>query len=357
MESAADLGFGFIKVESSPEPEVILAPVRSPITIPLAPVDPKDPEGFLKRCSGFCKKTKLRCSAVIGKKSQQNTHPTFLPTCSAHRDQQSFAGWCQCKLADGERCARLFRWSPPYFELCEEHQGHPDTPCYFNQQLPLEIRHEIYRYLLPTKPIGSSTAAVHQVQAEPIPPFAHFHTVNGQRYYRVDNANNAPLWTPQNNLFPMRLLDLLLVSRQMYREVKDLLFSIATFKIDVRKDGTFMCGRRLLEPKRADGSPHFLADEADNAKKRFLKTFDWRAVKNYTVDILLENLPSSSSSWPHFVANHGNRMVNPAWDEEVEIYDIRGTYISVFIRSSITDADRLCFRSRIWYPRQINEPL
>jgi hypothetical protein len=124
MASAAHLSFGYIKVEDSPEPEIILVePTQSPMNP--APVDPRDPEGFLKRCSGFCKKTKLRCSAVIGKKSQQNTHPTFLPTCGAHREQQSFAGWCQFKCSDGERCARLFRWRPPYFELCEEHQGHP----------------------------------------------------------------------------------------------------------------------------------------------------------------------------------------------------------------------------------------
>jgi hypothetical protein len=119
-------------------------------------------------------------------------------------------------------------------------------------------------------------------------------------------------------LFPMPLLNLLLVSRQIYHEVKDFMFSITTFKIDVRKDGAFMCGRRLLEPKRADGSSHFLADEADNAKKRFLKTFNWSAVKNYTVDILLENCEN-----PHFV-NHNGPTSMPAWDEEVEIYDIRG---------------------------------
>jgi hypothetical protein len=64
-----------------------------------------------------------------------------------------------------------------------------------------------------------------------------------------------------------------------------------------------------------------LADEADNAKKRFLKTFNWASVKNYTVDILLENW---AHSYPHFATNHVNRMVNPGWDEEVEIYDIRG---------------------------------
>jgi hypothetical protein len=120
----------------------------------------------------------------------------------------------------------------------------------------------------------------------------------------------------------MPVLDLFLVSRQMYQEAKQFLFSIATFTIDVRKDGTFMCGRRLLEPKRADGSSHFLVGEVDEAKMRFLKYFDWAAVKNYTVDILLENWTS-----PHpQVANRQLGILIDGWDEEVEIYDIRGRF-------------------------------
>lgn len=318
MASATSLHFGFIKIEDSPSPE----PSATPLDPPLArveapaPVDPKDPEGFLKRCSGY-KKTRLRCSAVIGKKTQANTHPTYLPTCSAHRDQQSFAGWCQYKHADGDRCGRLFRWVPPYLELCPDHQGHPDTPCYFFN-LPLELRHEIFRYLLPTKAIGSSTAALHDGLGDEFdaPIIAHCSVPPRPRPSHIHHYQVQPESTMSpspGSIFPMPLLDLFLVNSQIYHEAKDLLYSIAVFTIDVRKDGTFMCGRRLLEPRRADGSSHFLADEADEAKERFLKAFDWAAVKNYSVDILLENW---SSPHPH-------RQIT-TWDEEVEIYDIRG---------------------------------
>lgn len=109
----------------------------------------------------------------------------------------------------------------------------------------------------------------------------------------------------------MPLLDLYLVSRQFYLEVKDLLFSTVSFTIDVRKDGTFMCGRRLLEPRRADGSSHYQVDEADESKQRFIRYFDWSAVKHYAVDILVENWAGAHT--------HTN------WDEEVELYDIRGS--------------------------------
>jgi hypothetical protein len=360
---------GFIKIEDTPSPEpdpevIAIEPTPPAPSSPVAITDPRDPECFLKRCSGLNKKTRLRCNSVIGKKSEQSCHPTFLPTCKAHRDQRSFAGWCQFKEPDGERCSKLFRWTPPHFELCSLHEGHPDTPCYFFR-LPLELRHEVFRYLLPNRPIGSSTAAIHDGQGDvfnshyinlppPPPPrpvarFLPFSTPlapppGPQQLLNQSNSNvppppppgplslsrpsrrrighpssstsmnesQPPYGTP-DSVFPMRALDLFLVSRQFHLEVKDLLFSTVPFTIDVRKDGTFMCGRRLLEPRRADGSSHFLVDEADEAKQRFLKYFDWSAVKHYAVDILIENWANASI--------HTNTHM---WDEEVELYDIRG---------------------------------
>ncbi|CAN9325341.1 unnamed protein product [Alternaria alternata] len=152
------------------------------------------------------------------------------------------------------------------------------------------------------------------------------------RFLRQSSPSvSSGLAPPLVAAFPMRLTDLLLVSRQIHDEVKDLLFSIVTFKIDVRKDGAFMCGRRLLEPKRADGSSHMMAEEADKAKKKFLTSFAWASVKNYTVDILLENW---GDAYPR--VNHG---LNPPWDEEVEIYDIRGRQLILTLDVSLREAD------------------
>jgi hypothetical protein len=327
MATTLCLPAGYIKIEDTPSPDPINIPIEHVMTnststpaIEIAPplIDPRDPEGFLKRCSGFnkSKRTKERCSAVIGKKSEQSCHPTFLPTCRAHRDQQSFAGWCQYQRPDGGRCGRLFRWTPPYFELCSEHQGHPDTPCYYFR-LPLELRHEVLRYLLPDGPIGSSTAALHDGKNDvfetqyvhPVPRTGQL-WINNHRHHAMmpmPHHHDIP-----DSVFPMPALDLFLVNRQFYLEAKDLLFSTVPFTIDVRKDGTFMCGRRLLEPRRADGSSHFLVDDADEAKQRFLRYFDWAAVKHYVVDVLVEN-----GSGDNLGARNG-------WDEEVEVYDIRG---------------------------------
>lgn len=325
-------------------PSIGIAP--PPMEPPLPPLNSQDPEKYLKRCSGYCKKTNLRCSASIGKKAQKDTRPTYLPTCALHRDQQSLAGWCQFTSSDGRRCARLFRWNPPHFELCNDHQGHPSTPCYFLKQLPLELRHEVYRYLIPTEPIDSSTAAVHDrssqepdQRASRLPVLSYPSPMRATRVLR--------------SKFPMRLLDLLSVSRQVHDEVKDRLFSTVTFKIDIRKDGTFMCGRRLLEPKRADGSSHFLFDEADHAKRKFLKCFDWASAKNYAVDILLENCPIAN---PQHVPSTANMTMRSRWDEEVEIYDIRGQSI-VPCCSAASYISRLHLCSCLWYPGKGKESL
>ncbi|KAH8726867.1 hypothetical protein GQ44DRAFT_738630 [Phaeosphaeriaceae sp. PMI808] len=269
---------GYIKIEDSPSPEpktVATIELASAKEAPSAQRDPRDPEGFLKRCSGFNKKTKLPCNSSIGKKSEQSGHLTFLPTCRTHRDQRSRAGWCKHQHNDGSRCGILFKWTPPYFELCSDHQGHPNNPCYYFR-LPLELRHQIFSYLLPNRPIGSSTAALHDGKAD------------------------------------------------------HLLFSSVLFTIDVRKDGAFMCGRRLLEPRRADGSSHYGPEKADEAKQLFLKNFDFSAVKHYAVDILVENWKSGILYPP-----------NTEWDEEVELYDIRD-YISVVVSGVLAKSRKLC---------------
>ena len=325
-----------IHVEESPKP--------LPSTLTLAdhsamaqPADPKDPEGFLRRCSGYNKKKNVRCSAIIGRNSHysKNSHPTFLPTCYAHRDQQSFAGWCQFLQPDSDICGRLFRWTPPYFELCAEHHGHPDTPCYF-MKLPLELRLEIFRYLLPSRPVGSSTSLLHiDEEADQQQPWYHSTSPlrvgsatgrNSQNFMSASTLDRSTI----RSVFVVPLTNLLLINRQIHDEVKDLFYSSIPFTVDIRKDGTFMCGRRLLEPRRADGSSHYVIGDVKKIKEKFIRTFNWAAVKNYNVDILVENWKDDHNRGSHF-----------PWDEEVEIYDIRD-YIGVVVTGILSKARNLC---------------
>jgi hypothetical protein len=82
----------------------------------------------------------------------------------------------------------------------------------------------------------------------------------------------------------------------------------------------------LLEPRGPDGSSATFADGTVQAKNRFIQTFDWAAVKNYNIDIVVENQPRQV---PVGHTTFG-------WDEEVEIYDIRG---------ELDDVNRAAFRT------------
>ncbi|CAI6337803.1 unnamed protein product [Periconia digitata] len=305
------------------------------------PYDPKDPEGYLRRCSGHNKKKGTRCSAIIGRNSQQakDSHSTYLPTCHTHKDQKKYAGRCKFTQPGGEKCRVLFEWTPPQFELCADHQGQSDTPCYL-MSLPLELRLEIFRYLLPKRAIGSSTSLLHVAEEEEEPPgwfclytpnASNSHSISRPGMIRKSGQVSPIERSTLASVFPAPLLNVLVLNRQIYTEMKDLLYSTVPFTVDVRKDGTFMCGRRLLEPRRADGSSHFVANEVDNMKNKFLQTFEWANVKNYNVDILVEKWEDTQvmSRAPGF------------WDEEVEIYDIRD-YVGVVVSGILAKSDNLC---------------
>ncbi|KAF2203136.1 hypothetical protein GQ43DRAFT_430140 [Delitschia confertaspora ATCC 74209] len=349
-----------IKLEDSSEPtsvsNVPLESTASNSTPPVPPVtptapqpgqDPKDPDRFLSRCNGYNKKNQ-RCRTPVGVKTANHirtSHATFLPTCRAHKDQLQHAGRCQFMEPNGERCERVFRWTPPQFELCENHIDHPDTPCYF-MKLPTELRQHIYSYLLPTGPIGSSNSSIHNVPSFatgtglpsspvnyfPRPPLRPSLQISSNSRFARERPRGMRTHTSQEVTMSTQICGLLLVSRQVYIEAKELLYSTLFFNIDIRKDGTFMCGRRLLEPKGADGLPHHSVDGVQEFAKRFISTFDFTSVKNYNVHIMVENCYNHPS---------GSLRHWGDWDEEVEIYDIRD-YVGVVVSGILSKARNLC---------------
>jgi hypothetical protein len=138
-------------------------------------------------------------------------------------------------------------------------------------------------------------------------------------------------------------MPLLLINHQITAEVLDLLYGTIPFTIDIRKDGTFMCGRRLLEAKPAEGGPFHQMPAADDSLEKFLKAFRFGAVKKYVVDILVENRQHTA---PSMGVMGGPRRRQPWWSEEVELYDLRD-YVSVAVSgilSKATDLSRLTVR-------------
>jgi hypothetical protein len=294
---------GSIKAEDDSQPSLpACTPKPSASTAPPAApqIDPKDPEDFMRRCCGKNKKTKKRCSTSITR-SQHDSHPKYLPTCKNHREQKTFAGRCRFHLASGQTCGRLFRWQPPFFELCPDHARDPDMPCYL-LKLPLELRYEIFRHLLPSRPIGSSTATEHicldddfDVPINPSPVVdsidastrmammpaelnestrnlllgvsvqqfreilrSHMRSLrqncpraNGSMHACHRCAKYAGPYTSSSGStfatqYPMPMHNLFRVCRQIHLEAKALLYSTVAFTISICRDGTFMCMRFSL---------------------------------------------------------------------------------------------------------------
>ncbi|KAF2021701.1 hypothetical protein BU24DRAFT_25874 [Aaosphaeria arxii CBS 175.79] len=282
-----------------------------------------DPENFLNRCSGFRGKTLVRCNHSIRKIARYHPRMIFLPTCKQHRDQKFHAGRCQHVYADDSRCGRLFRWQPNYFEMCEEHKGlpPPGNPCYITR-LPLELHQAIWSHLLPSEAVSSALIFSHRLDRVTREPMDSPSVLPNPERSSGSNAVRRGASHP-GKLFPMPLQDLLLASRQWYNGVKSLLFSTTAFTIDIRHDGAFICGRRILQPKREDGSIQ-LCKEPET--KRFVNSFPFEFVKHWNVDILLENYEAPTK---HDL------------DEEVEMYDVRA-YVSVTVEGILARSQDLC---------------
>lgn len=95
----------------------------------------------------------------------------------------------------------------------------PYLPCHL-LKLPTELRQEIFKYLMPERPI-EPRLSVHP-------------TIEPQKPYGEDNS----LGSTRETL----LLNVLLgFDREMYHEVKDVLHATATFVIYIDLDGVMFC--------------------------------------------------------------------------------------------------------------------
>lgn len=227
-------------------------------------------------CWGTSKKTNRRCA-----NKSKLAEPGCLPTCHQHRDQLLRPGKCQYMVnpKTGLRCQRPFHWEPgpPHFELCPEHEKTPQEPCYF-LRLPVELRVEIYRYILPPGTVVSRT---------------------------VPGACEV-------NSRLKEYLPLLLVSSQIGSEARDHLYGSTTFHIELGPLGASIRCRYLYRPRSAE-------DRCDHDPIRDMSKswdlrqhFNFSRVKNYNLEIMVQN-----------------SCALDGWSEEVEMYDLRDSVSAI----------------------------
>lgn len=226
-------------------------------------------------CWGTSKKTNRRCA-----NKSKVAEPGCLPTCHQHRDQLLRPGTCQHLTSPktGARCKHIFHWEPgpPYFELCPEHVDAPQGPCHF-LRLPVELRMEIFKYILPSGSMVSS------------------------------NPYGTSLLQRLKHFFP-----LLLVSKQIGSEARDHLYASTTFHIELGHLGATIRNRYLYRPRSAEDR-YDLDPVRDRSKGWDIRQqLDFSRVRNYNLEITVQN-----------------SCALDGWSEEVEMYDLRDSISAI----------------------------
>ena len=152
----------------------------------------------------------------------------------------------------GYKCLDAFQWNPPNPQFCSLHKNTP-FPCYI-LKLPLELRFEIFHYLLPDKEI----------------PFGRQRALKCSEY-RLD-CN----WTC--------IMSLLLINKQISTEVKTLLYGRqpVTVVITDQQIGMYNCfwDRDEWRSDRNVTGYEYLKDWSEN-----LPRFDFSFIKHLSLNV------------------------------------------------------------------------
>jgi hypothetical protein len=193
----------------------------------------------------------------------------YLPVCKRHKKVQVLAG--RCKYFDDEGlCKTLIKYTPPFAELCEAHRNWDGLPCYL-LKLPVELRMQIFGYLLPDKPVNAWLDA-------PL---------------RLDRQRCS--W------------ELLLVNKQIHAEASDILYGSQPYTMSLGRDNLVLCGGVYSHDKS-----------------------DWPSIMIYNPPREGRNgvLPPMLHKIRHLrlqicLVNPGRPQRYHNWEESIDLYDLR----------------------------------
>lgn len=190
----------------------------APTTSVIHSVDcPLHESPLLNRCNAMTAEN-VQCQRLSALSARAQSD--LLPTCKQHNNQEIQAGHCQATAECGRRCGALSEHNAP-FHLCTRHADGTETlPC-FILGLPAELRHEIWRYLLP----------------ETIPALPTGHPRRNQSFQRND-------------------FSILWVNRQISNEALAVMYNEVPFEVDIERDSISLCGRSSYagDPKKESQS-------------------------------------------------------------------------------------------------------
>ena len=197
----------------------------------------------------------------------------YLPVCKKHKARKLRAGRCQ-HIGHQGRCARLIRHHPPFAELCNDHRDWDGFPCWL-LKLPVELRMQIFSYLLPDKPI------------------------------------NAWLDSPLRNDRSRCSWELLLVNHQIRDEAMDILYGSQTFVAGLGRENLVVCGGVYAHDKSE--WPSIMVYNPP----RIVRTGHFPPMLKYIRHMKLQ-VTFVNPGYPA-----GRPQHYPVWDESIDLYDLR----------------------------------
>jgi hypothetical protein len=130
---------------------------------------------------------------------------------------------------------------------------------------------------------------------------------------------------------------------KLWYEVKRSVYLRFTFTIDITRNGTWLCGRRIVAPRRESETRDSERDRQETRRtKRLLETFNWRNVHGTNIDILIESFRTG-------------QLNAPDWNEEIELKNMRGrANYPIYLNDPIVlTMSRLCVAGDRYAPKRI----
>lgn len=228
----------------------------------------------------FCNAHQISDGQLCEKASTLNMKSKdFMPVCRNHKKRAPRIATCTA-ITGGRLCSKRIRFQPRFYSLCDKHKD--DTyieqmPCHL-LKLPVEIRMNIFTYLLPDQPIS------------------------------------AWLDTPLRSDRVKCTTSLLTVNKQISQEAHDVLYGAQPFTVSIQRNSLNLCGWSYYH-NRSDSQITL----HPSPTTQYIRPPMLSKIRSIRIQMSLIK--------PTIRGNRRARVRSP-WDDEVEVYDLRDSVLT-----------------------------
>ncbi|TID26836.1 hypothetical protein E6O75_ATG01329 [Venturia nashicola] len=233
-----------------------------------------------------CNAYQISDGQLCGKAASCNLkQKEFMPVCRNHKKRAPRIATCEATIQEGIRnrqiCGKKIRWQPHFYNLCDQHKDETTQMRCNLLRLPVEIRMNIFTYLLPDQPISAWLD-------DPL---------------RSDGVKCTT--------------SLLLVSKQISQEASDVLYGAHPFTVSIQRNSLNLCGWSYYHNRSDSQTTLYSSPTAQYTRPPMLSK-----IRSIRIQMSLIK--------PTVRANRRSRA-RSFWDDEVEVYDLRDSVLTTVL--------------------------